>query len=235
MLLHEYSASHKLFKTTVSEFLTMPIKNWRFNRPVDKARSKEIVKHIQSKPIETLFYLAEIDGTYEVLDGIHRYTALKMLPVDYITDSIATSYVLLNIRINPTEGELVDFFKSFNKSIPVPDLYLQNPDQVKRDIITAIVSKWETTYPMHFSRARKFQRPNITSGVFTDILTDLYDKYIKIEVVITADELEERLHKYNDIAYNKWKDEETPKTAIKKCKESGLWLFMAPDEIVENA
>ena len=209
----------------------MPIKNWRFNRPVDKARSKEIAQHIQSKPIETLFYLAEIDGTYEVLDGIHRYTALKMLPVDYITDSIATSYVLLNIRINPTEGELVDFFKSFNKSIPVPDLYLQNPDQVKRDIIAAIVSKWETTYPMHFSRARKSQRPNITSGAFTDILTYLYDKYDDP----SADELEERLHKYNDVAYNKWKDTENPKTAIKKCKESGLWLFMAPDEIVENA
>lgn len=232
MLLHEYSASHKLFKTTVAEFLTMPIKNWRFNRPVDKARSKEIVKHIQSKPIETLFYLAEIDGTYEVLDGIHRYTALKMLPVDYITDSIATSYVLLNIRINPTEGELVDFFKSFNKSIPVPDLYLQNPDQVKNDIIAAIVKKWaEEIYPMHFSTARKFQRPNINRTVFTDILSDIYDKYEDQ----SADELEERLHKYNDVAYNKWKDVENPKTAIKKCKESGLWLFMAPDEIVENA
>lgn len=231
MLLHEYSASHKLFKTTVAEFLTMPIKNWRFNRPVDKARSKEIAQHIQSKPIETLFYLAEIDGTYEVLDGIHRYTALKMLPVDYITDSIATSYVLLNIRINPTEGELVDFFKSFNKSIPVPDLYLLNPDQVKRDIIAAIIDKWEKTYPMHFSTARKFQRPNINRTVFTDILSDIYDKYEDQ----SADELEERLHKYNDIVYNKWKDEETPKTAIKKCKESGLWLFMAPDEIVENA
>ena len=230
-LFHEYSASHKLFKTTVSEFLTMPIKNWRFNRPVDKARSKEIAQHIQSKPIETLFYLAEIDGTYEVLDGIHRYTALKMLPVDYITDSIATSYVLLNIRINPTEGELVDFFKSFNKSIPVPDLYLQNPDQVKHDRITAVVNKWEITYPMHFSTARKFQRPNINRTVFTDILSDVYDKYDDL----SADELEERLHKYNDVAYNKWKDVENPKTAIKKCKESGLWLFMAPDEIVENA
>ena len=229
MLLHEYSPTHKLFKTTVAEFLTMPIKNWRFNRPVDKARSKEIIKHIQSKPIETLFYLAEMNGTYEVLDGIHRYTALKMLPVDYITDSIATSYVLLNIRINPTEGELVDFFKSFNKSIPVPDLYLQNPDQVKRDVITAIIEKWERIYPTHFSTSNKFKRPHINRTVFTDILSDVYDKYAKID--ISADELEERLHKYNDVAYNKWKDAAS-KTAIKKCKESGLWLFMAPDEII---
>ena len=229
MLLHEYSPTHKLFKTTVAEFLTMPIKNWRFNRPVDKARSKEIIKHIQSKPIETLFYLAEMNGTYEVLDGIHRYTALKMLPVDYITDSIATSYVLLNIRINPTEGELVDFFKSFNKSIPVPDLYLQNPDQVKRDVITAIIEKWERIYPTHFSTSNKFKRPHINRTALTDILSDVYDKYATDE--ITADELEERLHKYNDVAYNKWKDE-APKMAIKKCTESGLWLFMAPDEII---
>ena len=232
-LLHEYSNTHKLFKTTVADFLTMPVKNWRFNRPVDKARSKEIADHIQSKPIETLFYLAEMDGIYEVLDGIHRYTALKMLPVDYITDSIATSYVLLNIRINRTEGELVDFFKSFNKSIPVPDLYLQNPDQIKRDIITEIINKWERIYPMHFSISRKFQRPHINRTAFTDILSDVYDKYEKD--LLTADELEERLNQYNDVAYNKWKDAEKPKTAIEKCKGSGLWLFMAPDEIVENA
>lgn len=79
MLLHEYSPAHKLFKTTVAEFLTMPIKNWRFNRPIDKAHSKEIAQYIQLKPIKTLFYLPEMNGTYEVLDVIHRYTAIKML------------------------------------------------------------------------------------------------------------------------------------------------------------
>jgi hypothetical protein len=229
-LLHEYNPAHKLFKTTVAEFLTMPIKNWSFNRPADKTRCKEIAEHIQSKPIETLFYLAEIDGTYEMLDGIHRYTALKMIPVDYITDSIAMSYILLNIRINPTKGELVDFFESFNKSIPVPDLYFENPDQVKRHVITAIIDKWEKNYPTHFSTARKYQRPHINRTALTDILSDVYDKYATDE--ITADELEERLNIYNDVVYNKWKDVETPKMAIKKCKESGLWLFMAPDEII---
>jgi hypothetical protein len=67
---------HKLFKTTVAE---KPIKNWRFNRPVDKARSKEVTQYIQSKPIETVFYLSEMNGTYEVLDVIHQYTAIKMI------------------------------------------------------------------------------------------------------------------------------------------------------------
>jgi hypothetical protein len=121
----------------------------------------------------------------------------------------------------------VDFFESFNKSIPVPDLYFENPDQVKRHVITAIIEKWEITYPAHFSTARKYQRPHINRTALTDILSDVYDKYATDE--ITADELEERLNIYNDVVYNKWKDAETPKMAIKKCKESGLWLFMETD------
>ncbi len=56
-LLHEYSPTHKLFKTTVADFLVMPVKNWRYNRTPDKARCREIAVHLQSKPIETVFYL----------------------------------------------------------------------------------------------------------------------------------------------------------------------------------
>jgi hypothetical protein len=215
----------------------MPIKNWRFNRNPDKVRCREIARQIQIKPIETVFYLAkneydEKNDMYEILDGIHRYTALKMLPVDYIT-GVTTSYILLNIRYNATEGELVDFFKDLNKSIPVPDLYLQNPDQAKRDVINAIVDKWIINYSVHFSLSRKFQRPNMNRTVFTDILNDLYEKYK--ELLLDSHELEEQLLQYNELIRQQFQNETVPKTAIEKCKRSGLWLFMIGyDELVEK-
>ena len=225
-LLHEYSPTHKLFKTTVADFLAMSVKNWRYNRTPDKARCREIAAHLQSKPIETVFYLASHKNkekdTYEILDGIHRYTALKMLPVDYITGEIA--YVLLNIRYDATEGELVDFFKSLNKSIPVPDLYLQNPDQVKRDVIQSVVDRWEFHYAQHFSVSLKFQRPNMNRTVFINLLDDIYEKYS--EDAVDAVELEEKLMRYNEVVRQQFEGVTTPKTAIEKCTRSGLWLFM---------
>jgi hypothetical protein len=233
-LLHEYSPTHKLFKTTVADFLAMPVKNWRYNRTPDKARCREIAAHLQSKPIETVFYLAsqtqkKDKDIYEILDGIHRYTALKMVPIDYITGEIA--YVLLNIRYDATEGELVDFFKSLNKSIPVPDLYLQNPDQVKRDVIQIIVDRWEFRYAQHFSTSFKFQRPNMNRTVFVNLLDDIYEKYDDLDAV----ELEEKLMRYNEVVRQQFEGETTPKTAIEKCGRSGLWLFMVGyDGLVEG-
>lgn len=231
--LHEYSSTHKLFKTTVADFLAMQVKNWRYNRTPDKARCREIAAHLQSKPIETVFYLASHKNkekdTYEILDGIHRYTALKMLPVDYITGEIA--YVLLNIRYDATEGELVDFFKSLNKSIPVPDLYLQNPDQVKRDVIQSVVDRWEFRYAQHFSVSFKFQRPNMNRTVFINLLDDIYEKYS--EDAVDAVDLEEKLMRYNEVVRQQFEGVTTK--AVEKCMRSGLWLFMIGyDGLVEG-
>ena len=234
-LLHEYSPTHKLFKTTVADFLAMPVKNWRYNRTPDKARCREIAAHLQSKPIETVFYLASHKNkekdTYEILDGIHRYTALKMLPCAFLEkarqkdkDIGEIAYVLLNIRYDATEGELVDFFKSLNKSIPVPDLYLQNPDQVKRDVIQSVVDRWEFHYAQHFSVSLKFQRPNMNRTVFINLLDDIYEKYDADTV--DAVDLEEKLMRYNEVVRQQFEGVTIPKTAIEKCTRSGLWLFM---------
>jgi hypothetical protein len=78
--IHHYSANHNLFLVSVREFLTLPVKNWKYNRSPDKIRCKEIATYIlkTKAPLETVFYLVK-NKTYEVLDGIHRYTALKMI------------------------------------------------------------------------------------------------------------------------------------------------------------
>ena len=115
---YTYSAHHKLYLIPIRDFLQLPIKNWRYNRPVDKQRSREIAAYLSKtkQPLETAFYLVKTDKGYEVLDGIHRYTALKMLleePADYITADmhvIMTTMVLLNIRFSTSEGALVDAF-----------------------------------------------------------------------------------------------------------------------------
>ena len=240
-LLLSYSATHSLFAIRVRDFLQLPIKNWRYNRPVDKPRSREIAAYLTKtkQPIETVFYLVKTDKGYEVLDGIHRYTALKMLqeePVDYITGSFYGEVeVLVNIRFDATDGETIDAFKSLNKSIPVPELYMRDPDQVKRDIIESVVKKWSTQYADHFSPSRKPVRPNMNRDTFIEIITEIYDKY-NTDDNVTIDDMERLLLECNRRAQLEFAEEEKPKSAIEKCKRTGFWLFMmSAEQIVLSA
>jgi hypothetical protein len=231
-----YSPTHILFAIPIHDFLQLPIKNWRFNRPVDKLRSKEIAAYLTKtkQPMETVFYLVKTDKGYEVLDGIHRYTALKMLmeePVDYITGLVGYSEaeVLVNIRFDASDGTCVDVFKSLNKSIPVPDLYMKDPDQVKRDIVESVVKKWTIRYADHFSPSRKPVRPNMNRDTFIEVVTEIYDKY-NTDNNVTIDDMEHLLLECNYIALTQFAEEEKPKSAIEKCKKTGFWLFMMSAE-----
>lgn len=83
-LLHTFSPEHLFLKTTVQQLLQCPISNWKFNRPPDILRCRDIAQTIyrQRAPIEAVFYLAYDSGprrTFDVLDGIHRITALRHL------------------------------------------------------------------------------------------------------------------------------------------------------------
>jgi hypothetical protein len=203
---------------------------------VDKLRSREIAAYLTKtkQPMETVFYLVKTDKGYEVLDGIHRYTALKMLmeePVDYITGLVGRgeAEVLVNIRFDASDGTCVDVFKSLNKSIPVPDLYMKDPDQVKRDIIESVVKKWSALYADHFSPSRKPVRPNMNRDTFIEVVTEIYDKY-NTDNNVTIDDIEHLLLECNRIALTQFAEEEKPKSAIEKCKKTGFWLFMMSAE-----
>lgn len=241
-LLLSYSATHSLFAIRVRDFLQLPIKNWRYNRPVDKPRSREIAVYLTKtkQPMETVFYLVKTDKGYEVLDGIHRYTALKIIeeePVDYITGLVCygDAEVLVNIRFDATDGETIDAFKSLNKSIPVPELYMRDPDQVKRDIVESVVKKWSMQYADHFSPSRKPVRPNMNRDTFIEVITEIYDKY-NTDDNVTIDDMERLLLECNRAAHQEFAEEEKPKSAIEKCKRTGFWLFMmSAEQIVLRA
>ena len=241
--IHTYSAFHKLLFMSVREFLSLPVKNWRYNRQPDKPRCKEILTQIMKTktPLETVFYLAKNGPHYEVLDGIHRYTALKMIvsaPVDYITDStteIMDSMVLLNVRYDATDGELVDLFRNLNKSVPVPELYMRDPDEVRREIVEGIVKKWQTRYPDHFSSSRKPVRPNMNRDTFVEVVDGIVGKYVEDDV-IDVDRVEYVLEHLNGIVLEEWVERDTPRTAIEKCRRTGFWLFLlGADGIVDRA
>lgn len=246
-IIHNYSEYHIVVKILMSEFLCAPIVNWKFNRPPDTCRCDEISMDVYTSKniIETMFYLSfnNKSSTYEIIDGIHRYTALKDIQhqnsvnIDLLNDDntsifgnnsdakwLYNSYVFVNIRFNSKEGELIDFFKTLNKSNPVPEIYIRDVGKEKREIIESIVNEWQVKYNKHFSSNSKPNKPNVNRDRFIDLLDELYDRF---QICLEKKHiLQDKLEKYNtQILFNHNPKKLTQKIK-EKCSETNCWLFI---------
>jgi hypothetical protein len=250
-ILHKYNENHYIIKVQISDFLNSNIKNWKYNRPPDLIRCHDIAKYIffSKKPVDSMFYLFfnNINESFEIIDGIHRYNALKYIKqenskaIDLITPGdfgnnndafwFYHQFVILNIRFNSLEEELIGAFKNLNKSNPVPDLYFRDEVKERTEVIIDIVKKWQTKYKSHFSPSIKPNVPNINRDRFVDLLDKLYDKYdIKLETQYVLEDALDNMNEYikNHIP-NKLSD-----LIIKKCNETGCYLFLFKLEKLEE-
>jgi len=244
-ILHEYTSFHKILKIKIADLLSAPISNWQYNRPPDLTRCNDIARYIYNSksPIDTMIYLSYNNKrqTFDVVDGIHRYTSLKIIkehnskPLDLLTPSdfgnnndadwLFNSYIIINLRINALDGELIELFKNLNKSNPIPDLYIRDVNQEKKDIIEKIVNSWQQKYWSHFSTKSKPNKPNINRDRFIDLIEIIYDKYeINNEKRNYLENLLERTN--TNISYNVPKKITKTKNIHDKCVETGCWLFI---------
>lgn len=247
-IIHIYSERHFIIKIKINDLLSASITNWTYNRPPDMVRCNDISKYIylSKSPVDTMLYLNFNNKTksFDVIDGIHRYTSLKIIKdnnsnssLDFITPGdygnnndagwLYESHIILNIRFNSTEGELIELFKTLNKSTPIPDLYIRDVVKEKRDIIENLANKWQTKYKAHFSSNNKPNKPNINRDRFIDLLEQIYNKYNINEN--NKNLLEEVVERANwNISVNI--PLRLSETIVKKCKDSGCWLFIYTDD-----
>ena len=242
-ILHDYTSNHKILKIQVKDLLSAPITNWQYNRPADLTRCNDIARYIYNSknPIDTMLYLSfnNLKQSFDVIDGIHRYTSLKIIqehnsaaldlltPLEFGSNNDAKwlydSYIIVNIRINATEGELIELFKSLNKSNPIPELYVRDVNKNKKDTIEKVANNWQIKYKSHFSSNSKPNKPNVNRDRFIDLLDDIYDKYkIGEDSKFCLEKLLERTN--TDISYNI--PRKLTQSIKEKCVNSGCWLFI---------
>lgn len=253
VVLHNFASNHLhlLIKINTQEFLRGPCKKWAYNRPPDLVRCPDIARGIfaAKKPVDSLFYISynNLTKTFDILDGIHRYTALQIikkeneLPMNLIDAEFGShndatwlweSDVLVNIRFNAPLGELIENFQKLNRSNPVPDLYILDNSQTKRTIIENITSEYCARYKSHFSSSPNPNIPNINREQFIEMVDKLYEKYKITEE--TAHKLEELLEGLNGYIQNN-PPRKTSEKALEKCKETGCYLFLyRVDRILAN-
>ena len=256
--IHAFTENHYLLKIKISDVLNAPINNWSYNRPPDMTRCPDIARYMYNskKQIDTMIYLTYRNqtDTFEVLDGIHRLTALRIIhtensknkPLDFITPSfdgdcefganndahwLYNQYLLVNIRFNSVLGDLIEIFKTLNKSQAVPDIYIRDIAKEKRDIIEAIANDWQIRYKKHFSSSAKPIIGNTNRNCFINLLDVIYDKY-----------------NIDDTKINKFKqilEEANARISLNiplrfsvdvrlKCRESGCYLFLYKNDKLEE-
>ena len=234
------SHSHAVYLIQLTYLLNDSIENWECNRPPDEERIPIIAEAIYNKkiPIETMFYLSFNPKTekFDVLDGIHRLTALKQIKKDNLekvrgddSNLLFNQYVLVNIRFNFTYGDLCNAFTNLNEARPVPELYMgkqeeEQEEENKVKIINNIANEWYHKYKKHFSSSSKPNTGNTNRDKFVDLLDKLYDKH----QCKNENKLREILDNANeDLSLN------NPKVSIDalyKCKETGCYLFLLKND-----
>ena len=254
-LVNSYSDYHKIIKVKLHDLFDAPIINWEYNRPPDDTRCEDIARYtyISKEPMDTMLYVSFSNKKkmYEVLDGIHRFTALKIIKehnskpreLDLLTSNtyefgsnndatwLYKSYILLNVRFNATEQCLISVFKNLNKSIPIPELFVRDFASEKRATIINIVDNWKDKYKSHFSSNRKPNKPNINREQFIELVDYLYDKYkVREQTKVKLDYLLQEAN--TKISMNIPSKLTIP--TIDKCTTTGCWLFVYPIETLKD-
>jgi len=242
-LMHSYSDNHCIYKIRVKDLLAGPIKNWEYNRPPDLARCPDIARYIYNykTAIDTMFYFSfnNMKEIFEVLDGIHRLTAIKIIaeenqkpqdllcPSEFGCNNDATWFynqeIIVNIRFNANIGTLIEVFQNLNKSQTVPDLYIRDHNKEKRDTIDAIANEWYVRYKRHFSSAAEPNSGNTNRNKFVDLLDKLYDKH-KIDET-NPNKLRQLLETANT-KISQSIPSKAPISTRLRSKETGCYLFL---------
>ena len=244
-LILSYSENHGVYKILINDLLVDSVKNWIYNRPPDMGRCPDIARYIYNskKSFDTMIYLSFSNKleVFEVLDGIHRLTALKIIkeenskplellcPGDFGSNNDAKQYILVNIRFNSLQGELIEAFQNLNKSQAVPELYIRDFAKEKRDIIDTIANEWYVLYKRHFSSSSSPNIGNTNRNKFVELLDSLYEKY-KIDSS-NINKLISCLKKMNTKCSEKIPSKASADVRL-KCRETGCFLFLYKNDVL---
>lgn len=246
-ILHSYSNIHFIVKCKVLDIFKMNISNWKYNRPPDITRCNDIASYIYNRKsiVDSMIYILfnNKKKLYEIYDGAHRINALNIIKDNNIliinnnndtninetkiSDSLnwlVESYIILNIKFNCTDSDIIESFKTLNKSSPVPDIYIRDETTERKKIIEQVAIKWQNKYNSHFVSSSRPYRPNTNRDRFIELLDNIYDKY---KIGETERDLSQIMDASNyNISMNIPSKLKLTQQIIEKCSSTGCWIFI---------
>lgn len=234
-IITQYKENHLLGSCLIDDIIKFRWSRWKYNRSPDMVRVAEIIEYIErGNSIDWLLYFIYSSNSKDkmaslfVYDGLHRMTAITEYIKQFekqqdVRCPLRNCIILISIRINPTDGEILDAFESINKSVP---MYVMPYWDIKRkEIIEKVVEKWQNKYTRHFKPTLRTNIPNINRDAFIDIVSKLYDHY---DINEDGKKLERVLNRINNYMkdINVLPNNTYSEKALDKCKGTGCYIFL---------
>jgi hypothetical protein len=198
------------------------VKIWRLNRPVD---------HLRVEAIRNYFLLDSVcvipgqisgwvneNNELEIYDGFHRISAAN--------DNM---YVFIKILTTKKNEDVIKDFKMINMSISVPELYLSESTNIKKEVCENLANRMCDTFPNCRSVSRYPQPQNFNRDNFIELISslniDFYTKNLEIKLwnEILGLNREAKAYTYS----HKIK---TPK----KCEYNNFWLMYLSRDFIKS-
>jgi len=224
-LLYTINNKEQLFLTN-SKNLTAHVKGWKYNRPSEENRIKEINEYLNKYgKVEGIIYVAEIiedkEIKYVCYDGNHRREALVLNDKTYD--------ILVQVMWDVKFEKIKEHFINLNKGNPVPELYLVKDDNLEmeklKNKIHNVVKKISQTWPKNQSTSKSPKRPNYNRDKLVEqlynYLTNNNFEYNEEELFTAIIDLNNNYKNGHHINHTKY-----PGKIIAKCRKTGCYLFL---------
>lgn len=133
--------------------LAKHVRVWERQRTLDPERVQELVdyqrnyyKKYDKYNFHGTLTIALLRGQFVLLDGQHRFEALKILAKT--STIIADMPIWVEFNLTRSEEEIFKIFQTINKSISVPDTFI-NPN----NLIKAVCERIKDKFPSSFTKA----------------------------------------------------------------------------------
>ena len=236
---------HQTYKIKMKKIMKLNMVRWQFNRPANMERVEEIAESLFGKKQPVFFIFQCIynveENLFEIIDGIHRYFALKklnnMLEETEANSWFYNSYMLIEMKYNYSKGEYIDWFETINKCTPVSEIYTNSQDE-KKEIVEEVVNIYYSKYNCHFKGTNPYI-PNTSREKFTDIVLYICDNFrISTEnkkcILKVLEDINKQILQIVTINNPKRFNPKITEKSLKKCNDSGLYLFLAKPEKLLN-
>lgn len=236
-----HSDRHQTYKIKMKKIMKLNMVRWQFNRPANMERVEEIAESLFGKKQPVFFIFQCIynveENLFEIIDGIHRYFALKklnnMLEENESNSWFYNSYMLVEIKYNYSKGEYIDWFETINKCTPVSEIYTSSQDE-KKEVVEEVVNIYYYKYNSHFKGTNPYI-PNTSRERFTDIVLYICNNFnITSEnkkcILKVLEDINKQILQIVTINNPKRFNPKITEKSLKKCNDSGLYLFLAKPE-----
>ncbi len=205
------------------------IVNWKYNRPHDPLRIKQIAKSlITTNYVDGIIYIVCNDTNpenivFECYDGIHRIETMKYLQTKY---SDVNHKIIIHYTCEYNETVIKSKFEALNKCVPVPEIYSnaeRQLDMIKK--VEYITNYYISLYPNHFSGNRKTNIPNENRDTFIEKMSQFIKDH-KLET-LSNETIIQIIDKYNNVMKENYKFYKLTQKQYEKCAKNNCYLFIS--------